>query len=481
MSQLPQPPPDDSGVAAAPEPRRSIWAELRDALRGTNVDYTKIPMRRAVFLLGVPMVLELVLESTFAVVDIFFVAKLGASAVATVGLTESYMFLIYSVGMGLAMAVGATVARRIGEGNRQQAAVTAVQAIVLAILVSVLPALFGIFYAQDLLRLMGADAWSIEHGYRYTQWMLATNAVILLLFVINAIFRGAGDAAIAMRVLWLANLLNILLCPLLIFGFGPVPALGIEGAAIATTIGRGVGVLYQFWVLFRGGKHIRVLRSHLALHSGILWNILRTSIGGIGQMLVATTSWIFLMRILASVGSEVVAGATIVIRIFMFMMMPSWGLSNAAATLVGQNLGAQQPARAEASVWHVGWYNMAYLSLVAIVFFIFPRQIAGFFSQDLAVVDTAAQWLRISSYSVLINGWWMVAVQAFNGSGDTATPMKINLFFFWLIQIPLAWLLAIGLGWQQSGVFWAAFVAQTTAGLFTLWLFTRGGWKTAAV
>ena len=460
---------------------QSLWASLRDAIRGTNADYTKIPLRRAVFLLAVPMVLELVLESTFAVVDIFFVAKLGASAVATVGLTESYLFLLYSVAMGLAMAVTAVIARRVGEGKQEEAAVTAVQAIIVALLVSILPAVVGIVYAQDLLRLMGADAWSIEHGYRYTQWMLGGNAVIMLLFVINAIFRGAGDAAIAMRVLWVANGLNILLDPLLIFGWGPVPAMGVEGAAIATNIGRGVGVLMQLWILFRGGQHIRVLGSQLAWCGAVLWNIVRTSLGGVGQMLVAMTSWIFLMRILSSIGSEAVAGATIAIRVMMFTMMPAWGMSNAAATLVGQNLGAQQPERAEASVWQIGWYNMAYLVLIAVLFFAFPRQIVGIFSADANVIAIGAEWLRILSYSLFVYGWWMVSVQAFNGAGDTKTPTWINVVFFWLIQIPLAWVLALHLGLQETGVFWAVFVSETSVGLFTLWLFSRGRWKTAQV
>ncbi|HUG72147.1 MAG TPA: MATE family efflux transporter, partial [Steroidobacteraceae bacterium] len=283
---------------AVPPPKGSIWAALRDAVRGTGADYTKIPLRTAVFLLAVPMVLELVLESTFAVVDIFFVGKLGSSAVATVGLTESYLFLLYSVAMGLAMAVTAVVARRIGEHKSEEASVTAVQAILIAVLASVPFALGGIIWAQDLLRLMGADAWTLEHGYRYMQWMLGGNAVIMLLFVINAIFRGAGDAAIAMRVLWVANGLNIVLDPILIFGFGPIPAMGVEGAAIATNIGRGAGVLMQLWILFRGGQHIRVTASQLVWRGAVLLNIVRTSLGGIGQMVVAMTSWIFLMRIL---------------------------------------------------------------------------------------------------------------------------------------------------------------------------------------
>ncbi|WP_242164853.1 MATE family efflux transporter [Lysobacter sp. M15] len=483
MSHEPQPSLSDDSAAtmAAPAGGYSLWAELRNAIRGTGADYTRIPLRRAVFLLAVPMVLELVLESTFAVVDIYFVAKLGSSAVATVGLTESYLFLLYSIAMGLAMGITALVARRIGEGRREEAAVTAVQALWIALLASVPFAVAGIVWARDLLALMGADAWTLEHGSRYMQWMLGGNAVIMLLFVINAIFRGAGDAAIAMRVLWVANGLNIVLDPILIFGFGPIPAMGIEGAAIATNVGRGAGVLMQLWILFRGGQHIRVLTSQLVWRGAILWHIVRTSLGGVGQMIVAMTSWIFLMRILASIGSEAVAGATIAIRIMMFTMMPAWGMSNAAATLVGQNLGAEQPDRAEASVWRIGWYNMAYLVVVSVLFFLLPDRLVGLFSEDPAVVAVGAQWLRILSYSFFVYGWWMVAVQAFNGAGDTVTPTRINLVFFWLIQIPLAWLLALQMGWEATGVFWAVFVSETSVGLFTLWLFSRGGWKTMKV
>ena len=468
-------------IDAGSTPRRPLWRELREAVRGTGADYTKIPLRRAVFLLAVPMVLELVLEASFAVVDIFFVGKLGSSAVATVGLTETMLFLLYAIGYGLAMGVTAIVARRVGEGEREAAAVTAVQAIWIALIASVPFAVVGIVFAQDLLRLMGADAWTLENGYPYMQWALGGNAVILLLFTINGIFRGAGDAAVAMRVLWVANALNIVLDPILIFGFGPVPAFGVEGAAIATATGRGAGVLLQLWTLFHGGKHIRVAVSQLVWRGAILLNIVRTSLGGIGQMIVGMTAWIFLMRILAGIGSEAVAGATIAIRIMMFTLMPAWGMSNAAATLVGQNLGAREPARAEASVWRTGVYNMVYLVAVSVLYFALPRELMGIFTDDAAVIATGAEWLRILSYSLFVYGWWMVSVQAFNGAGDTATPTWINVVFFWLIQIPLSWLLAVALDWQQSGVFWGVFISETSVGLFTLWLFTRGKWKTAQV
>jgi putative MATE family efflux protein len=468
---------DPPAEAAAPRP--PLWRELRDAVRGTGADYTRIPLRRAVFLLAVPMVLELVLESTFAVVDIWFVARLGASAVATVGLTETFLFLLYAIGIGLAMAVTAVVARRTGEGDREAAALSAVQAIWLALLVSLPFAVIGIVWARELLQLMGADAWTLTHGVRYLQWMLGSNVVILLLFVCNAVFRGAGDAAVAMRVLWVANGINIVLDPILIFGFGPVPAMGVEGAAIATVIGRGVGVAMQLWILLRGSPHIRLAATQLGLEAAALWHIVRTSLGGIGQMIVAMTAWIFLMRILAAVGSDAVAGATIAIRLMMFTLMPAWGMSNAAATLVGQNLGAGEPGRAEASVWRIGWYNMAYTVLVSVVFFAFPRQLMGLFTAEPGVVAIGAEWLRILSYSYFVYGWWMVSVQAFNGAGDTVTPTKINLVFFWLIQIPLAWLLALQFDLQATGVFWAVFVSETSVGLFTLWLFSRGRWKTA--
>jgi putative MATE family efflux protein len=464
-----------------PSASPGLWADLRAALRGTSADYTRIPLQRAVLLLAVPMMLELVLESTFAVVDIFFVAQLGASAVATVGLTETYLFLLYSIAMGLATAVTAIVARRIGEGRGDEAALSAVQAVLLAALVSVPFAVVGIVWAKDLLRLMGGDPWVIEHGHRYLQWMLGGNVVILLLFVINAVFRGAGDAATAMRVLWVANGLNIVLDPLLIFGFGPIPAMGVEGAAIATTIGRGAGVLMQLWILLRGSEHLRVTRAALRRHGATMVQIARTSLGGIGQMIVAMTAWIFLMRILASVSTEAVAGATIAMRIMMFTLMPAWGMSNAAATLVGQNLGAGEPGRAEAAVWRIGWMNMAFTLAVSVVFFIAHDAVIGLFTSDPAVIAIGGEWLSILAYSYFVYGWWMVSVQAFNGAGDTLTPTWINLVFFWLIQIPLSWWLALPLGWAHSGVFWGVFVSETAVGLFTLWLFSRGRWKTARV
>lgn len=460
---------------------RSVWSALKEAVRGTDADYTRIDLKRAIFLLAVPMILELVMESTFAVVDIYFVGRLGASAVATVGLTESYLVILYSIAMGLATAVTAIIARRIGEKNREIAGKTAIQSIFLAILTSIPFAVAGVFFAKELLALMGADQWSIDNGYRYTQWMLGGNGIIVLLFVINAIFRGAGDAAIAMRVLWIANGFNIILDPLLIFGWGPVPAFGIEGAAMATTIGRSIGVATQLWILFRGGKHIEVKLSQLHWDAKIVLQILQTSLGGVGQMIISMTSWVFLMRILAGVGSEAVAGATIALRVALFTLMPAWGLSNAAATLVGQNLGAGNPERAESSVWKIGLYNMIFLVGVSFIYFFFNRPLVSIFSDDPEVIAIGGEWLRILSYSYFVYGWWMVSIQAFNGSGDTGTPTKINFVFFWLMQIPLSYYLAISSGWAHSGVFWGVFFSETAAGLFTLWLFKRGRWKRVEV
>lgn len=461
--------------------KKSFWENLKDAIKGTEADYTTISIRKAIFLLAIPMILELVMESTFAVVDIYFVGKLGASAIATVGLTETYLFILYSVAMGLSMAVTAIIARRTGEKNTSESGNAAVQSIILGLIAALPLTIGGIFFAKDLLALMGADAWSINEGYKYTQYMLGGNAVIVLLFVINAIFRGAGDAAIAMRVLWIANIINIGLDPILIFGWGIIPAFGIEGAAMATNIGRGIGVAVQLWVLFKGGKHIKVTISQLYVDSKIMLNIVKTSLGGIGQMIIAMTSWVFLIRILSELGAETVAGSTIAIRIMMFTMMPAWGLSNAAATLVGQNLGAGEPDRAEKSVWKIGFYNMIFLVLVSIVYFFYNEDLMRLFSDDARVIAVGAEWIQIVSYGYFIYGWWMVSVQAFNGSGDTKTPTLINVVFFWLFQIPLAYSLAIIFDWQESGVFWGMFISEIGVGLFTLWLFTKGKWKETKV
>ena len=441
------------------------------------MDYTKGSIGRAILLLAVPMMLEMAMESTFAVVDIYFVSSLGASAMATVGLTESVLTLVYAVAIGLSMGTTALVARRIGEKNPTEAADAAVQAIIVTALASIPFAIAGIFFAKDILALMGGDAWAINHGYRFTAWMLGGNVVIMLIFVINAVFRGAGDAATAMRVLWLANGINIVLDPMLIFGWGPFPKLGIEGAGVATTIGRGIGVLLQLWVLFRGAKHIRVLGSQVRIHGEVMGRLVRTSLGGIGQFIIATSSWIALVRIVSVFGSEAVAGYTIAVRIIIFTLMPSWGFSNAAATLVGQNLGAKQPDRAERSVWITGFANMAFLALVSLVYIFGNELLVRIFTSEPGVVAAGAQCLRIVAYGYVAYAWGMVMPQAFNGAGDTLTPTKINFFCFWLLEIPLAYLLAIKLGAQQTGVYWSIVVAESVAGLVAIWLFRRGKWR----
>lgn len=458
-------------------PKRNFWKALMDALKGTTADYTTISLNKAIFLLAVPMVLELVMESTFAVVDIYFVGKLGASAVATVGLTETYLFLLYSIGMGLAMGVTAIIARRVGEKKKEEASVAAVQAIFIGILASIPFAIAGIFYAPELLNLMSDDEWIVTNGYPYMQWLLGSNVVIMLLFVINAVFRGAGDAAIAMRILWIANGINMILDPMLILGIGPFPELGLKGAAIATFIGRGVGVAIQIWTITRGGKHIRIKFSQLYWNAKAALNIVKTSLGGVGQMIIGMTSWIFIMWILAQISSEAVAGATIGLRLMLLSIMPAWGLASAAATLVGQNLGANNPDRAEKTIWKVGVYNMIFLIVVAVIFYAFNRELVALFIDTPQVIDVGAKWLEILSYAIFIYGWWMVTSQAFNGAGDTTTPTKINFVFFWLIQIPLAYVFALVLDWSYTGVFWAVFISEVAASFFTIWLFKKGKWK----
>ncbi|MGH7600423.1 MAG: MATE family efflux transporter, partial [bacterium] len=423
---LPYPAPSRPGRLAA------LWRDLREAIKGSEQEFTEGSFSRAIILLAIPMVLEMVMESVFAVVDVFFVAKLGADAVAAVGLTESIITLVYAVAMGLSMAATATVARRIGEKDRQGAVVTAVQAIAIGIIVSLPITAIGLIFAPKILALMGASTNVIEIGAGYTTVMLAGNATIMLLFLINAIFRGAGNAAIAMRVLLIANTINIVLDPCLIFGLGPFPELGVAGAAVATNIGRGIGVLYQLHVLFRGQGRIQLNRNELKLSPLVMLQLVRVSLGGVFQILIATASWVGLTRIMAQFGSAALAGYTIAIRIIVFSILPSWGLSNAAATLVGQNLGAKKPERAEKSVWLTGFSNMLFLIGVGLIFILFPERLVTIFTSDPNVVPYAVECLRIVSYGYLFYAYGMVVVQAFNGAGDTYTPTLINLGCYWL-------------------------------------------------
>jgi putative MATE family efflux protein len=464
-----------------PSPPRSLWESLWEAIRGSHQDYTTGSLNRAILLLAVPMVLEMVLESLFAVVDVFWVGRLGANAVATVGLTESLLSLIFAVGIGLSMSTTAMVARRIGEKDPEGAAVAGVQAIVLGLITSVAIGIPCFIYAPKLLRLMGASNDIVTMGGGYARIALGGSGAILLLFLNNAIFRGAGDAAIAMRLLWVSNLINLVLDPCLIFGWGPFPRLGVTGAALATFTGRSIGVGYQFYRLLRGTQRIRILRQQLRVNWSVLLRLVRVSLTGILQFAIAHTSWIGLVRIVSVFGSAALAGYTIAIRIVVFAILPSWGLSNAAATLVGQNLGAGKPERAEQAVWRTGLYNMLFLGSLGIFFVFFAEPIVRLFTQDAAVVPLAATCLRIVSYGNIGYAYAMVMLQAFNGAGDTVTPTVVNFFGFWLLEIPLAYWLAISMRLQSNGVFYAIVVAEGSIAVASAVLFKRGKWKSQKI
>ena len=453
------------------------WATVREALRGSHHDYTSGPLGRAIVLLAIPMVAEMIMESVFAVADVFWVAHLGADAVATVGLTESLLTLIYTAAMGLSIGVTALVARRIGEKNPEEASEAAVQGIALGLLVAAVIAVVAVPLAPRLLAVMGATPAVRALGSSYARVMLGGNAVILLLFLINAIFRGAGDAAIAMRVLWLANGINIALGPCLIFGVGPFPRLGVTGAAIATTIGRGTGVLYQLYRLWRGDARVSIRRAQLKLQPAVMRTMLRLSGTGTLQVFIGTASWIGLVRIISSFGSEAIAGYQIAIRIIVFALLPSWGLANAAATLVGQGLGAGQPHRAERAVWLAGFYNMLFLGAVGAAFVAFADPIVSVFTRDPAVAPVAVLCLRTISYGFLFYAYGMVLTQSFNGAGDTWTPTWINLGCFWLWEIPLAYLLARHAGLGPRGVALAVTIAFSTIAVVSALIFRLGRWK----
>lgn len=461
-------------------PAESLWSAVRESLRGTHRDYTEGPIGRSIILLAIPMVLEMLMESVFVVVDIFWVAHLGANAVdavATVGLTESMLTLIYAMAIGLGIGATATVARRIGEHDAEGAARAAVQVIVLGIIVSIIVSVIGVALAPRLLKAMGGSPWVVQEGVGFTRMMFAGNASIVLLFLINAIFRGAGDAAIAMRVLWLANICNIILGPLFIFGVGPFPELGVMGGAVATTIGRGTGVLYALSRLVRAGGRFDIKRHHLKLEPAIMGRLLRLSATGTFQVFIGMASWIGLIRTLSSFGSDAVAGYTIGIRVIIFALLPSFGMGNAAATMVGQALGAKKPDRAEKAVWLAGFYNMIFLGLIGVVFILFAPQIISWFIDDPKVVPYGIDCLRIVAYGFLFYAYGMVLTQSFNGAGDTWTPTIINLFVFWLWELPLAYVLAITFGIGPRGVFIAITVAFSTLALVSALLFRRGKWK----
>jgi putative MATE family efflux protein len=463
--------------AISPAPSASLWSSIREAVRGSHQDFTTGSLNRAILLLAIPMILEMVLESLFAVVDVFWVGRLGADAVATVGLTESLLSLVFAIGLGLSLSTTAMVARRIGEKDPAAAAVAGVQAITIGLAVSLVVGVPCLFYAPELLRLMGASPQIISVGSGYARIALGGSGAIMMLFLNNAIFRGAGDAAIAMRLLWISNIINLILDPCLIFGWGPFPKLGVTGAAAATLTGRSIGVLYQFYRLFRGTERIRILRNQIRINMSVLLRLLRVSLTGILQFAIAHTSWIGLVRIVSIFGSAALAGYTIAIRILIFVILPSWGLSNAAATLVGQNLGAKKPERAQISVWRTGFYNMLFLGIVGVFFLLFATPVIRLFTSDPVVVPLAATCLRILSYGNIGYAYGMVMLQAFNGAGDTVTPTIVHFFGFWLLEIPLACLLALPMHMEANGVYVSIVVAECAIAGAGILLFRRGKWK----
>jgi len=465
---------------------------FRTALAGTEGEFTTGSIDRAIFLLAVPMILEMVMESLFAVVDIFFVGKLGKEAVATVGLTESVVSIIFSVGIGLAMAATAVVSRRIGEKDDDGAARSAVAAITVALGVSVVLAVLGVVFAKEILVAMGEDATLADAHISYPRIVYGSSPIIILLFLINGIFRGAGDASVAMRSLWLANGLNIVLCPLLIHGVGSWDGLGLEGAAWATTIGRGSGVAYQCYRLRKGTGTLHILRRHIRAEGSLVKQIFSIGAGGTGQFLINSASWIVLARIVSGFGEAAVAGYTIGIRVLVFTILPAWGISNAAATLVGQNLGAGNPARAERSVWRTMVFNVAFMGAVTVVYWLGAERIVRFFSTDPAVIGYGVDTLRFVCSGYVFFACSLVLLSSFNGAGDTRTPTILNFCAFWLLQIPLAALLALdtvsvrgfsinGLGWGPQGVFWAIAIAETSLAIAAILVFRRGAWKRVQV
>jgi len=452
------------------------------SLKGDQHDYTVGSIDRAIILLSIPMILEMSMESLFAVIDVYFVSQLNDNdAVATIGLTESILTLIYSLAMGISMGATAMVARRVGERDIKSAEVAAAQAIFVGIGLSLLISISGVFFSTDLLRMMGANEKLIRQNSGYIQWMLSGNITIMMLFLINGIFRGAGDASIAMRSLWLANSLNIVLDPIFIFGIGPIPAFGVEGAAIATNIGRGMGVLYQVYHFLKGKGLIKLHAENLVLKWKIVTRLIKVSAGGTGQFLIGSASWIFLVRIMADFGSAALAGYTIAIRVIVFAILPAWGMANAAATLVGQNLGAGHPERAEKSVWRSAFLNMIFLGIVTVLFFTLAAPILRLFTSDDEVLRNGIQCLQIVSLGYVFYAYGMVINQSFNGAGDTRTPTVISLFGFWLFQIPLAYALAKWSAVGTVGVYSAISIAESLMAIVGIIIFRQGKWKTVKI
>jgi putative MATE family efflux protein len=460
---------------------RKLYRYFLVAVTGKETEFTSGSIRKAIFMLSIPMILEMMMESIFAIVDIAYVSQVSVNAVATIGLTESVVTLVYALAIGLSMAATAVVARRIGEKDQEGAARAAVQAIFLGIFIAVIIGVFGLMYSREILSLMGGSPDLIAEGHGYTKYLLGGNITIVLLFLINAIFRGAGDASIAMWTLILSNGLNIILDPIFIFGLGPIPEYGVMGAAIATNIGRGSAVIFQLYILFKGGSQIRIAVSNIVFRFKIMLNLIKVSLGGIAQFLIGTSSWVFLMRLMAEFGSEALAGYTIAIRVMMFTFMPAWGMSNAAATLVGQNLGAEKPDRAEKSVWITGKYNAFFMFFISLVYLLFAKSIIGLFTDVPTVVENGALCLQVVAAGYVFYAYGMVVTQAFNGAGDTRTPTKINFIAFWLIQLPFAYLVSLYLDWGVMGVFLAITLAEVLLSVMAVIWFRKGYWKQTVV
>ena len=461
---------------------KRIWAVIKEILNGSDRDFTKGSINKALFFLAIPMILEMAMESLFAIVDIYFISKLdNPNATSAIGLTETFMFIVMSVALGIAMAATAVVSRRIGEKKNREAGQAGAQAIILAVLLSLIIGGIGLYFSADLLRLMGSSEEMIEEGVIYTQIILSFNIVLMLLYVNNAIFRGACDANIAMKTLWLANGINIILDPCLILGLWIFPEWGLMGAAIATCIGRGIGVLYQFYHLFKGSKRIKIYWSDFKIRVNTILKLFKLSIGGAGQHLLTSASWIFIARIINEFGAEAFAGYTYSFRVIVFTILPSWGVAMAAATLVGQNLGANQPERAEKSVWLAAFYNMLFLAVISIIFLIYAEPVIRVFSDDPLVVSNGKMGLQIVCLGYIFYAYEMVIGQSFNGAGDTVTPTILNFICFWLIQIPLAYYLAKVVGLGPKGVYITIAISSSILAVLAVLVFRRGKWKTTVV
>ena len=460
---------------------KKLFNYFIQAITGKENEFTSGSIRKAIFMLSIPMILEMMMESIFAIVDIAYVSQVSVNAVATIGLTESVITLVYAVAIGLSMAATAVVARRIGEKDVQGAKEAAVQAIALGVVVSAIVGVIGFLYAKEILALMGAEPDLIAEGYGYTKLLMGGNITILLLFLINAIFRGAGNASVAMWTLVLSNGLNIILDPIFIFGWGPIPEYGVMGAAIATNIGRGTAVLFQLAILFFGWSTIQIKFKDMVIRLTVMLNLIKVSLGGIAQFLIGTSSWVFLMRMVAEFGTEVLAGYTIAIRIMLFTLMPSWGMSNAAATLVGQNLGAKKPERAETSVWKTGKYNAYFMGIVSIIYLFFAHDLVALFNDNPVVIENGGLCLQIIAIGYIFYAYGMVVTQAFNGAGDTGTPTKINLVAFWMFQLPFAYLAAITFKLGAMGVFIAITAAEVLLAIISIIWFKKGNWKKVQV